>query len=457
MADVKISALPASTTPLAGTEVLPIVQSSTTKQVSVANLTAGRAVSALSLTSTTTLGVTGVSTLTGGAVIQGLTVGLGANAVAGNTAVGLFALASGSLSGGNNTALGAVALTALTTGVFNTAVGQSALNAGTSGNYNAAVGASALALNTSGANNSAVGAYSLSSNISGSSNIGVGVNAGNALTTGSNNTIIGSVAGTAGLSDTVIIAAGATERMRIDSSGNVGIGGAPSGGPFNVRTNIASGAYSAGIQSTGQVQSAVSTRADMFLSSAACAAGTYTQITGYQAQQGTLTGTVTNQIGFNVDSSLTGATNNYGFYGAIASGTNRYNLYMAGTAANYLGGALSVAGDTTLAAYTETIVASGTVGSTATLAITAGTVLTATLTSATACTFTMPTATAGKSFILLLKQPASGTATTATFTSVKWNSSGAPTITATVGKMDILTFVSDGTNWYGSYSQGYTP
>ncbi len=52
MADVKISALPASTTPLAGTEVLPIVQSSTTKQVSVANLTAGRAVSAASLAAT---------------------------------------------------------------------------------------------------------------------------------------------------------------------------------------------------------------------------------------------------------------------------------------------------------------------------------------------------------------------------------------------------------------------
>jgi hypothetical protein len=42
MADLKISALPASTTPLAGTEVLPIVQSSATRQVSVANLTAGR-------------------------------------------------------------------------------------------------------------------------------------------------------------------------------------------------------------------------------------------------------------------------------------------------------------------------------------------------------------------------------------------------------------------------------
>lgn len=50
MADTKISALPAASTPLAGTEVLPIVQSSTTKKVAVADLTAGRAVSALSLT-----------------------------------------------------------------------------------------------------------------------------------------------------------------------------------------------------------------------------------------------------------------------------------------------------------------------------------------------------------------------------------------------------------------------
>jgi hypothetical protein len=55
MADTKISALPASTVPLAGTEVLPIVQSGATKQVSVANLTAGRAVSADSLTVATTL------------------------------------------------------------------------------------------------------------------------------------------------------------------------------------------------------------------------------------------------------------------------------------------------------------------------------------------------------------------------------------------------------------------
>lgn len=56
MADLKISQLTASTVPLAGTEVLPIVQGGVTKQVSVANLTVGRAVDALSLSSTTASG-----------------------------------------------------------------------------------------------------------------------------------------------------------------------------------------------------------------------------------------------------------------------------------------------------------------------------------------------------------------------------------------------------------------
>ncbi len=53
MADKKISALIGATTPLAGTEVLPIVQGGGTVNVSVANLTAGRAISATQLTLTT--------------------------------------------------------------------------------------------------------------------------------------------------------------------------------------------------------------------------------------------------------------------------------------------------------------------------------------------------------------------------------------------------------------------
>jgi hypothetical protein len=110
----------------------------------------------------------------------------------------------------------------------------------------------------------------------------------------------------------------------------------------------------------------------------------------------------------------------------------------------------------TINGYTEGTVAVGTVGATATLAITAGTVLTATLTSATPCTFTMPAVGVGKSFALYLRQPASGTPTTATFTPVRWAAATPPTITATLGKMDILSFTSDGTNWYGSFIQNFT-
>jgi hypothetical protein len=108
----------------------------------------------------------------------------------------------------------------------------------------------------------------------------------------------------------------------------------------------------------------------------------------------------------------------------------------------------------TITNYVETVVAIGNTGTAQTIALTNGTVQTATLTGN--CTFTMPTATAGKSFILLLKQDGTGSRT-ATFTGVKFNVAGTPVVTPTANKMDIFTFVADGTNWYGSYSQGYTP
>ena len=50
MSNSKISALTAATVPLAGTELLPVVQGGITEQVSVANLTAGRSVSMASAT-----------------------------------------------------------------------------------------------------------------------------------------------------------------------------------------------------------------------------------------------------------------------------------------------------------------------------------------------------------------------------------------------------------------------
>lgn len=61
MADLKISQLTSASTPLAGTEVVPIVQSGTTKKVPVSDLTAGRAISATQVTVSTGNVVIGTS------------------------------------------------------------------------------------------------------------------------------------------------------------------------------------------------------------------------------------------------------------------------------------------------------------------------------------------------------------------------------------------------------------
>ena len=82
------------------------------------------------------------------------------------------------------------------------------------------------------------------------------------------------------------------------------------------------------------------------------AAFTLGNLSHYLAGQGSIGAgsAITNQYGFNAGSSLTGATNNYGFIGGIAAGTGRYNLYMNGTADNYLAGRLGV-GATPPSAY----------------------------------------------------------------------------------------------------------
>jgi len=107
----------------------------------------------------------------------------------------------------------------------------------------------------------------------------------------------------------------------------------------------------------------------------------------------------------------------------------------------------------TVTNYVESVVAIGNSGTTQTLALTNGTVQTVTMTGN--CTFTMPTATAGKSFILICTQDATGSRT-GVFTSVKWPAGTAPTLTttATTG-VDILTFVANGTSWFGTYAQAF--
>jgi hypothetical protein len=109
----------------------------------------------------------------------------------------------------------------------------------------------------------------------------------------------------------------------------------------------------------------------------------------------------------------------------------------------------------TINGYVEGNTNLGIVGASKTLDISSSTVLIATLTAATATTFTMPPTAPGKAFTLYLKQPASGTVGSATFTNVKWQNNTAPVITQFNGTLDILPFVSDGVNWYGSSVQNF--
>jgi hypothetical protein len=107
----------------------------------------------------------------------------------------------------------------------------------------------------------------------------------------------------------------------------------------------------------------------------------------------------------------------------------------------------------TVTNYVESVVAIGNSGTSQTLSLTSGTVQTVTMTGN--CTFTMPTATAGKSFILICTQDATGSRT-AVFTSVKFPGGTAPTLTttATTG-VDILTLVANGTSWFGTAAQAF--
>jgi hypothetical protein len=84
MADLKISQLPAATTPLVGSEVLPIVQAGTTKQVSIDNLTAGKPVAASTVTATTVTATTFAGSLDTNVAAAKLTVS-GTSVVASGT------------------------------------------------------------------------------------------------------------------------------------------------------------------------------------------------------------------------------------------------------------------------------------------------------------------------------------------------------------------------------------
>src|SRR5574343_997081 len=146
----------------------------------------------------------------------------GAGGVASNSAFGYATLNTNS-SGAYNTASGYATLYANTTGNSNTGTGYGALYTNTNSSNNTANGYMALRLTNGGGNNTGAGYAALFSNTTGSSNTALGYRAGYNLDTGSNNTILGALEGTAGMANTMLFGAGATERFRVDSSGRMGI------------------------------------------------------------------------------------------------------------------------------------------------------------------------------------------------------------------------------------------
>ena len=139
--------------------------------------------------------------------------------------------------------------------------------------------------------------------------------------------------------------------------------------------------------------------------------------------------------------------------GAIITGDTSGQLTLQTAGTNALSLVSGAVVNPTITNYTETRYTAN--SSTAiTLNLANGTMQDITLTGSP--TITMPTPAAGKSFLLLLR---TGTGSfTVTWSTVKWAGGTAPTITSTASRMDIFSFFSDGTNWYGvTAGQNYTP
>jgi hypothetical protein len=140
---------------------------------------------------TSTPSVTSITT-SADSTIHGVTVGLGAGSIATNTAVGASALAANT-TGAFNTAVGNIALNTNLTGLQNVAVGHGSLYTNKA-DYNVAVGVNALNANSTGANNTALGTNALLVNLA-SNNTAVGYQAGYTNTTGVQSNYVGRQAG----------------------------------------------------------------------------------------------------------------------------------------------------------------------------------------------------------------------------------------------------------------------
>lgn len=142
-------------------------------------------------------------------------------------------------------------------------------------------------------------------------------------------------------------------------AGVLGIGKVPLNyTTLRMAADITSSTTCYGALSSGAIQSDVTNAVYYYISLSQTAAASFTLSSLYHfgATQSSLGSgsTVTNQYGFNAASTLTGATNNYGFYSNIATGTNAWNFYAAGSAPSYFAGGITPRVSTTASSATIT-------------------------------------------------------------------------------------------------------
>jgi hypothetical protein len=305
------------------------------------------------------LRVNGTLTVTGAGSIQTLTVGLGAGAVATNTAVGVSALAANT-SGSNNTAVGyqaaytgttATQVVAIGSGAlyantvnYGTAVGFQALTANTTGAANAAFGATALAANTTGAGNSAFGSFGfglsdspLQANTTGSYNSAFGLGALAKNTTASSNTAVGYQAGYSTTTVAGITAIG-TEALYSNTTGyNAAVGYralyANTTGTDNVAIGGSTGAASAALRfnTTGNYNVAIGVGS--LTSNTTASSNT---AVGYQAGYSNQTGATNTFVGQTAGYSTTSGGNT--FVGATSGSVGAGYFVTTGAKNTIIGG-----------------------------------------------------------------------------------------------------------------------
>ena len=140
--------------------------------------------------------------------------------------------------------------------------------------------------------------------------------------------------------DTIGFTKGGVEAMRINSSGNVGIGAANDA--YNLVTandNTTTGASQYSIGATATLSG--TTFSASFLSQLRIAASTTAaSAAGLRIVNPSLASgaSIGDCYGISIDDITSGTTNDIGIRSLVSSGTNKWNIYASGTAANYFAG-----------------------------------------------------------------------------------------------------------------------